>query len=94
MTVRAWLEGRTPPVPTAFREWMRPERPDTPATVEELAREAEVALARAAEPEGRRRGGAFDLLRADGYLTYACERALEEAEPLPRLTELVRRFAT
>ena len=94
MTLRAWLAGRIPPVPRGFGPWMAPSRADESATVEALASEAEEALARAADPQGRPRRGAFDLLRADGYLTYACERALEGDDPAARLSELVRRFGT
>lgn len=94
MTVRGWLAGRTPPVPGDFAPWMEPGRPDEPATMDALAREAEEALTLAADPQGRTRGGAFDLLRADGYLTYACEIALEGDDPARGLSELVRRFGT
>jgi hypothetical protein len=94
VTLREWLAGRTPPVPEGFASWMSPERADGPATVEVLAHEAEQALELAADSTGRPRGGAFDLLRADGFLTYACECALEGDDPAARLSELVRRFGT
>lgn len=92
MTLQAWLATRTPSVPGAFRVWMRPGHPDDPASVEALAREAEEALDRALAPAGRPRRGAFDLLAADGFLTYACEAALEEEDPADALDGLLRRL--
>lgn len=92
MTLEAWLATRTPPVPVPFQGWMRPAYPDAPASTESLAREAEGALGRALAPGGRPRRGAFDLLAADGFLTYACEAALEEDDPVSVLDGLVRRL--
>ena len=92
MTLSEWLESRTPPVPGPFRPWMAPEVPDAAAGVPSLVREAEAALARALTPEGRPRRGAFDLLAADGFLTYACEAALDEEDARGALEEMVRRL--
>lgn len=92
MTLREWLEARTPPVPRAFGEWVLPEEPEAEAGVEPLVREAEAALARALSPEGRPRDGAFDLLAADAFVTYACEAALQEDDPLEVLHGMVRRL--
>jgi hypothetical protein len=61
-------------------------------SVATLAREADRALRLALEGEGRERSGAFDLLAADGFLTYAAEVALEGADPTSTLKDLVRRF--
>ncbi|MDT8342394.1 MAG: hypothetical protein RQ751_12850 [Longimicrobiales bacterium] len=72
---------------------MRPVRCEAPAGVEALAREGARALAGALEPAGRPRGGAFDLLAADGFVTWACEAALEQADPLEVLHALALRFA-
>lgn len=91
MTLAAWIDARRPPVPVGFGDWMRPEEPSAPAGVESLAREAEAALSRALEPRGRPRRGAFDLLAADGFLTWACEAALESGDPAGTLEELIRR---
>lgn len=91
MTLGEWIDGRTPPVPEGFRDWMRPQDPSAPAGVESLAREAGAALARSLAPEGRPRGGAFDLLAADGFLTWACEAALESQDPSAVLEDLIRR---
>lgn len=92
MTLEAWLRGRTPPVPETFRAWMRPAHPDAPASVDTLAAEAMGALAAALSPGDLPRRGAFHLLAADGFLTYACEAALEEEDPVAALDGLVRRL--
>ncbi|UCC24820.1 MAG: hypothetical protein JSU98_13965 [Gemmatimonadales bacterium] len=93
MRLEEWLELRTPPVPEPFREWMIPEVPDVDASAGALAGEAFSALSRALEGAGRPRRGAFDLLAADGFLTYACEAALETDDPAGVLDELIERFA-
>jgi hypothetical protein len=81
VTLEAWIGSRRPPVPGDFAEWVRPDHPDAPACAAALVREARVAFARASAPEARPRGGAFDLLAADGFATWACEAALDEADP-------------
>ena len=96
MTVAEWLRSRVPPVPGPFRQWMEPGDPDARATVDALAEEARRSLAAVADPVGRPRAGAFDLLAADAFLTYACEAALEADEPEAvdaALRGLVRRFS-
>lgn len=92
-TLAAWLAGRTPPVPEAFASWMEPADPERPVSVDVLAGEAGAALARALDGAARERKGAFDLLAADGFVSYACERALEGDDPRPVLLELVRRLS-
>jgi hypothetical protein len=54
---------------------------------------AVASLERALEPEGRERGGAFDLLAADAFVTWAAEAGLEREDPGPWLVEMTRRFA-
>lgn len=93
MTLEEWIARRIPPVPAAFQEWMVPAGAGAEASVEALAREAEAALGRALSGEERPRRGAFDLLAADGFLTWACEAALEEDDPAGALDGLIRRFA-
>lgn len=95
-----WISGRTPPVPARFAEWMAPAASPTAAggdgatdVLEALADEAALALARALDPAERPRAGAFDLLAADGFLTWAAEAALESDDPDVRLAELVDRFS-
>lgn len=92
MTVLDWIEARTPPVPGDFAEWMRPGSPSASAGPESLFQEAEAALSRSLAPEGRPRGGAFDLLAADGFLTWACEAALEAEDPSSTLEEFIRQL--
>ena len=92
MTVQDWIGARKPPVPGDFAEWMLPGDPSAPAGPESLFQEAQVALSRSLEPEGRPRAGAFDLLAADGFLTWACEAALETGDPSSVLKDFVRRL--
>lgn len=51
------------------------------------------ALAVALRPEGRERGGAFDLLAADALVTLACEAAASEADPGAALEDVLERVA-
>ena len=53
---------------------------------------ARSALERALDKGGRDRGAAFDLLVADGLLTYACEAAAEGPEPAEDLSVILNRF--
>ncbi len=92
LRLSAWIGSRTPPVPAGFAEWMRPSNPDRPALPADLADEAAAALDRTLTGSGRPRGGAFDLLAADGFLTWAAEAALDEADPDAALQRLVERF--
>lgn len=87
-----WLAHREPPVPAPFAEYLAASDPAAGVTVAALADEADRALRLALEGGGRERSGAFDLLAADGFLTYAAELALEEADPTSTLRDLVRRF--
>lgn len=89
----SWIAARTPPVPGDFGRWMRPSDESAPAGVTALAAEAEQALSRALSPEGRPRGGAFDLLAADGFLTWACEAAIESDDPDAALQRLIEHFS-
>ena len=76
-----WLAERTPPAPPAFEPWLALADADVstgPAALVELAR---AALLRAEEPGARPHAGAFDLLAADAWVTYACESALESDDP-------------
>lgn len=93
MRLEEWLESRTPPVPEPFRRWMTPEAPEAEASAGALAEEALAALSRALDGTDRPRRGAFDLLAADGFLTYACEAALETDDPAGVLDGLIERFA-
>ena len=54
---------------------------------------AMTALGRALDPEGRERGGAFDLLAADAFATWAAEAGLDRDDPDAWLQEMMGRFA-
>jgi hypothetical protein len=51
------------------------------------------ALGRALAPEGRERGGAFDLLAADAFVTWAAEASLDSEAPNETLREMAERLA-
>jgi hypothetical protein len=87
--LRAWLAGRTPAPPDALPLPV-PEGTGDPS--EQLTGAALAALERALAGVGERKG-AFDLLAADGLLTYACERAVSAADPEAELLAIVERVA-
>jgi len=98
MTLATWLAGRSPRVPDAFQSHVAPQEPDrVPATAAErvdlLASEAQDALGRAGDRDVADRAGAFDLLAADAWATWAAEATLEADDPVAALTDLARRFA-
>ncbi len=84
-----WLAQRNPPVPDGFRASIRPGDATAPATVESLVVEARAALARVRVRDPRSRAGAYDLLAADGFATYACELALHCEDPDVALTAVL-----
>ena len=88
-TLRGWVERRTPPVPGGFQSWMAPADPGAMVSVSALMAEARRSLARLESPGDRPRDGAFDLLAADGFVTWACEAALEDADPVASLPGIV-----
>jgi hypothetical protein len=95
VTLEAWIASRTPPVPTAFRPSVVPtsprrEVPTPEAAVEALVDEAHVALGRALAREPQDRDGAFDLLAADAFATWAAEAALDVDDPETALLDLAR----
>lgn len=75
----AWLARRTPPPPRDLVPWL--EGPDADGVLETLLLRARRALAAALAAPGRVRESAFHLLAADALFTYACEAALEDADP-------------
>ncbi len=96
--LRSWIEGRTPPVPADFREHVRLEDPQRPGStaaerVNGLVEETRLALARAADRDDSDRAGAFDLLAADAWATWASEAALETEDPVATLTDLAMRLS-
>jgi len=98
VTLRAWLDGRTPVVPVAFRPYVRLTDPDREADlpgdrVDALTEEARSALADARRRDPSDRDGAFDLLAADAWATWAAEAALDTPDPVAALTDLARRLS-
>jgi hypothetical protein len=68
--------------------------PTEPSPDPELLMDAAMAsLERALAPEGRERRGAFDLLVADAFATWAAEAGLAEEDPRAWLEEMTKRLA-
>lgn len=93
VALKAWLEANRPPVPPPFLSRLLAAGEADSAAVGEVARaRCRPALA-AALAQGGERKGAFRLLAADAWITYACESALAlddpEAELLAVLTEVL-----
>ena len=98
MSLADWLAARTPKVPEPFREYVTFVDPDrTPVSPEDrvaaLTSEARAALGRARARDAADRAGAFDLLAADAWATWAAEAALETEDPVAALTDLARRLS-
>lgn len=104
-----WLRRIDPPVPPGFDSWLELPPTETPIdgssslrpggarrvlpAPSELVEAAISAVGRALAPEGREREGAFDLLAADAFATWAAEAALDRPEVEDRLMELRDRLA-
>jgi hypothetical protein len=99
-----WLDDRSPPPPRALRsaidralehtmsrEAESEKRAPQGDVLSLLAESADDCLAAAAATPGRVRRAAFELLAADALLTYACEAALETADPKAALASLCAR---
>jgi hypothetical protein len=87
LALQAWLAARCPGVPEAFVERLAPEsspgsaRAAPHALIGPALRDA---LARRGE-----RGGAFRLLAADAWITWAAEAALDAPDPEAALLEIL-----
>jgi hypothetical protein len=105
---RRWLLGRTPAPPEAFLPWLEQgddvggedeggpddgEYDDPLERVRDLAAAGLQALGEADAGTGRDRKAAFRLLAADAFITYACEAALECAEPGREMERVLRTLA-
>ena len=76
VTLGAWLEAKIPPVPPAFRARLLADaEAGAPAPGSPPFSRVRSALKGALAREGERKG-AFRLLAADAWITYACEAAL------------------
>ena len=79
--LRSWVSSREPPVPEAFLRLVHPgSSSEAEPSAEALLAEAGSALRDALSGTGERRG-AFRLLAADAYLTYACELVVASEDP-------------
>jgi len=88
--VRGWLSHRRPPPPEAMSSWLEVDADGTAPLGESLAEMGIEALDRARALPGRVRESAYYLLRADALLTYACEAAVESADPQRALRWILR----
>jgi hypothetical protein len=89
-SLAAWMAGRRPTPPVDLADALIF---DGDPSVDALSAEAQSRLAAARARTGRVRESAFRLLEADALLTYACEAALERADPedaLRRILEATR----
>lgn len=91
--VEDWLKERRPPPPGALAPALGGTEAPGADPREVLLDRAVHALERARATPGTVRESAFHLLAADALLTYACEAALEAAEPSHALSEVLRRAA-
>jgi len=78
--IRTWIETRRPPVPMDLGRWLHADA-ESGSMTECITLLARTALDEARAQPGRVRESAFQLLAADALVTYACEAALEEADP-------------
>jgi hypothetical protein len=92
IALRDWLMQREPPIPEALLLHLdgAAAAVGSEGLLETLLAEAGAALQDARAGEGERRG-AFRLLAADAYLTYACEVALALEDPSTGLREVTQR---
>lgn len=83
--LQRWLAERRPAPPeqlaTAVQQALAREDVESGTGLETLVSAARTCLEEALTCPGRVRASAFSLLLADGLLTYACEAALDQADP-------------
>ncbi|HZD03879.1 MAG TPA: hypothetical protein VE173_03145 [Longimicrobiales bacterium] len=104
MTVPGWLRRVERTVPEGFVPWLVSAAVESTTGGQAEALEgaggrlpearrlldaAAVALSRCLSPRERERHGAFDLLAADAFVTWAAEAALDSDEPDGVLREMV-----
>ena len=93
MDARTFLALRRPSAPEALQARLIASAPEG-EVVRGLSDQALAELARARAAAGRVRASAWHLLAADALLTYACEAALDGADPPRAFAELLRKAAT
>ena len=86
----AWIRSADPAVPGELARWIRAPTGEEPPGPDALVEAAVDALRRSLQPAGRPREGAFHLLAADALVTWACEAALDAADPVERCAEVAR----
>ncbi len=93
--IRGWVSARTPAPPAPLREWLGRVEVDGSAggIGDQLLHGGLVELDAARAAPGRVRASAFHLLAADALLTYACEVALESADPHASFQEILGKAA-
>jgi len=89
MDARSFLAQRRPPAPEALERWLA-DGPLDGVPVEGLTRRAIAELDRARSAPGRVRTSAYHLLAADALITYACEAALDSADPAAVMETILR----
>lgn len=89
MSTAEWLSARDPAPPAPLRAALEEAVGTTSPDARELAELARRELAAAGRVSGRVRTSAFQLLTADALLTYACEAALEDDDPVAVLRALL-----
>ena len=90
--LRNWIERRLPPPPMDLDPWL--ESDETHDSVTSCVTGLGLAaLDQARARPGRVRDSAFHLLAADALVTYACEAALNEDDPLGALSEIMHAAA-
>lgn len=90
---RAFLATRTPPAPAPLGRWLGDVSFGSGVVCEALLRAGLSELDVSRSAPGRVRASAFHLLAADALLTYACEAALEDADPRIALVGILQQAA-
>ncbi len=91
--IRTWIAARQPAAPMDLRPWLHTDV-ESGSMTERITLLARTALDEARANPGRVRQSAFDLLAADALVTYACEAALDEADPSAALRTILLKAAT
>jgi len=89
--LKSWLREREPPLPEPFLVQLQ-DASGSPAVDGGLEDLAVRALEEALRNPGRERVGAFHLLAADAWITYACEAAAGRPDVPGRLLGLLTRI--
>ena len=91
--IDAWMEARRLAAPMDLGPWLHADG-ESGSMTERITLLARKALDEARARPGRLRESAFQLLAADALVTYACEAALEQADPSAALRAILLRTAS